>query len=136
MTSKRDRSPLATNIVNLRKSRGWNQPELAHRVGVHVNTIKSIETDDNEGTLETRTAIAEALGVKLGDLYQDLTTKSHFEPGAEELARILHALMHAEPVTRLSALLLLTGEKRYSDELRAIPGGAPFASVLLKLPRR
>jgi transcriptional regulator with XRE-family HTH domain len=71
MTKKNERSLLATNIVNLRKAQGWSQDDLAHRVGVHLNTIKTIETDKSEGTFETRMAIAGALKCELSDLYRD-----------------------------------------------------------------
>lgn len=67
------KSPLAQNIVLRRKSRGWSQADLAHLVGVHVNTIKSIETDKNEGELATRTAIAQSFGCELWELYKSET---------------------------------------------------------------
>lgn len=64
-----DRPALARNIVKGRLAKGWSQAELAHKVGVHPNTIKSIEGGANEGEQPTRQAIADALGIPFRDLY-------------------------------------------------------------------
>lgn len=139
MTRKRDRSPLATNIVNLRKSRGWSQPELAHRVGVHVNTIKSIETDDNEGTKETRQAIAQALNVSMAELYLDELEKLEEpiqphpdHPSPEELTALGGGFALSSPGRRLLALYLLTKDDSYYKRAAAIPDVLPIAKVLKK----
>jgi len=67
-----ERSELAQNIIKMRKRRGWSQEDLAAKAGLHVNSIKLIETDVNEGHLETRRAIAGALGGTLSDLYKNV----------------------------------------------------------------
>lgn len=54
-----------------REALEWNQGDLADKAGVHVNIIKKIETDNGEGSLETRRAIAGALKCTLSDLYKD-----------------------------------------------------------------
>lgn len=137
MTKKNERSPLALNIINFRNAKNWSQADLAHKVGVHVNTIKSIEGDQNEGNLDTRTAIAEALGCKLADLYVEHSAgapnRPHFSPDWAEGARILNALAAAQPHRRLSALYLLTGDEFYLDQLRALPHGAQLAQALGKI---
>lgn len=141
-TIRRKQKPIfARNVVAHRKRLKLSGQALAEKAKIPYPTLRDIEAGYNHGREETRTAIAGALGVTMADLYRDESKEAqhpnplHFDPGPEELARILHALMHAEPVTRLSALLLLTGDKSYSDQLRAIPGGAPFALVLSKLLR-
>lgn len=63
------KSILATNIIRLRKEKGWTGEQLAKQIGVHVNAIRRIETDETEGSTETRKQIAEALGVRLELLY-------------------------------------------------------------------
>lgn len=70
-----ERSELAQNIIRLRKRRGWSQEDLADKAGLHVNSIKLIETDGSEGHLETRRAIAGALGCTLSDLYKEANQK-------------------------------------------------------------
>lgn len=86
-----ERSALAKNIISRRNAKGWNQGDLAHAVGVHINTIKSIETDDNEGSRENRQAIAQALDCTLSDLYreaEDVPTPSNYGEAGAFLSRL------------------------------------------------
>lgn len=112
------------------------QEELARKSRVPRGTIQNIEYDKVSPRIENLRALADVLEVSLDYLSPGKSTPLHYDPSPEELAVIFYYVRHAEPVTRLSALLLLTGRDTYRDQLRAIPGGAPFASVLEKLRPR
>lgn len=51
-----------------REAMGLTQPELAHRIGVHKNTIVAIETDKSPGDPQTKKALADLFGCTLLDL--------------------------------------------------------------------
>jgi transcriptional regulator with XRE-family HTH domain len=59
---------LATNLRRLRLERGWSQEELADRAKRHRTFISQIERVTKTPTIDTVDQIAQALGVKLGDL--------------------------------------------------------------------
>lgn len=65
---KRAKTTLAINISKRRKELGLKQPDLAHKAGVHVNTIKDIERGLSKGHDSTKEAIAEVLGCKAWQL--------------------------------------------------------------------
>lgn len=149
---------IGAKIKSEREKLGWSHDRLAEAAGVVTRTLQDIEYGATkepgfDRILSILTVLAEESGTPLieylepykpgktrksvkKDPVQKEISQHHFDPDWQELARIFYALKHAEPVTRLSALLLLTGDKEYSRQLRAIPGGAPFAAVLEKLPRR
>ena len=61
---------IANNIRRLRFDRGeMTQAELAAKVGVTRQTINAIEQNKYSPSLETAFKIAEALGVKIGDVF-------------------------------------------------------------------
>lgn len=136
MARKLSKSPLASNIVKLRHSKKWSQAELAHRVGVHLNTIKNIEGSHNEGTHETRVAIAQALGVGVSELYADgsgAATPPHSDLDWKEIARLLQGYAGASRGPQLLALYLLLGDETYMAEFEKLPDGPRFASMLRKI---
>jgi transcriptional regulator with XRE-family HTH domain len=59
---------LAENMKRLRRERGWSQEELADRVGRHRTFISQIERATKSPTLDTLERIADAFGVKIGEL--------------------------------------------------------------------
>jgi len=59
---------LALNMKRLRQQNGWSQEELAERVGRHRTFISQLERVIKSPTLETLARIAEAFGVKIGEL--------------------------------------------------------------------
>ena len=56
-------------VRELRKARQLSQEELAHRAGVHRTYLGSIERGERNPSLKNMTAIAEALGVSLSELF-------------------------------------------------------------------
>lgn len=132
MINKKPRSLLATNIVKLRDAKKWSQADLAHRVGVHLNTIKTIETDKSEGTFETRMAIAGALEVEMADLYRDTASLHHSHPSDEDLVVLGGAFALSSEGRRALALYILTRDEIYYRRAAAIPDALPLARVLKK----
>lgn len=136
-----DMKRLGEKLRAARVKAGLTQEQVAGE-RMATRTLQRLEDGEGNPTLATISELAEALGVPVVELLGGRESagkapiQPHYDPSPEELARILYWLRHAEPVTRLSALLLLTGRDTYRDQLRAIPGGAPFASVIEKLPRR
>ncbi|MGE3681939.1 MAG: helix-turn-helix transcriptional regulator [Bdellovibrionales bacterium] len=123
---------MAQNIVARRKVRGWSQSDLADRVGVHVNTIKSIETDESEGSLLNRQAIAGALECSLSDLYNDSANVKVFEGilNAAEGLEILSKYQGLSPSLKALACAVLYEDPK---RLRSIPVEAyPLLADLLK----
>lgn len=62
---------IGQRIRQLRKAKGWSQPELARRAGLTEKTITNYETAARgvkDPPLSTVQAIADALGVTLTDL--------------------------------------------------------------------
>lgn len=152
MTKKSERSALALNIINRREAKGWSQGDLAHKVGVHVNTIKSIETDKNEGEKETRIAITGALGCTMSDLYKEVeetiesppkelssAERPHPPLTAEQTAErlleldiVLHKYARSLEEQRLLTLYILTLEELYLTQYEALPSGDPQVAAVLR----
>lgn len=65
---------MKTRIASLRKSRkGWTQADLAEATGLSQSYIGAIESSriDKSPSMDTLVAIADALGVRVGDLFDD-----------------------------------------------------------------
>ncbi|WP_083853462.1 helix-turn-helix transcriptional regulator [Sphingobium sp. SYK-6] len=58
-----------TNLIRLRKERGWQQDELAERVGVAQETVSRWETGGREPRGKLRLKLAEALSVPEAELF-------------------------------------------------------------------
>jgi XRE family aerobic/anaerobic benzoate catabolism transcriptional regulator len=63
---------LGERIRILRKQRGWRQIDLAQHSGVHEVHISDVERGAREVGLRTLLAIAQALEVKLSDLFMGI----------------------------------------------------------------
>ena len=57
------------HIRYLRRLRSLTQEEVAHRAGVHVTYLSGIERGVRNPSLKNIRAIAEALGVPMGELF-------------------------------------------------------------------
>lgn len=60
---------LARKIYKVRKEKGWTQEKLAERVGVSTTFIGYIETGYRIPNLKMIYKIANALGVKVKDIF-------------------------------------------------------------------
>lgn len=105
-SKEKRKPPLALNISKRRKSLGFTQDELAVRVGVHINTIKLIETGMSEGQPDTRQAIATALGCSVAELFGSVP-KQDSRPTLSDASAILLSYEKATPDTQLAVRHLL-----------------------------
>jgi transcriptional regulator with XRE-family HTH domain len=67
--------PLGERIRKLRKQKGWRQIDLAQHSGVHEVHISDLERGTREAGLRTILAIAQALDVRLSDMFRELETE-------------------------------------------------------------
>ncbi len=63
---------IASNLVRLRKDRGFSQAELASRSGLALSSYRSIELQKSVPRVDTLQAIAQALDVRLQDLLKEV----------------------------------------------------------------
>ncbi|WP_282803298.1 helix-turn-helix domain-containing protein [Secundilactobacillus kimchicus] len=61
-----------TIIANLRRQKGWTQEVLAAKCGLSVRTIQRLESGE-DANLETLNLVANALDVKIGDLFESIS---------------------------------------------------------------
>jgi transcriptional regulator with XRE-family HTH domain len=57
-----------SHLRKTREKKGYTQEELAHRSGISYNSLNTIENGKLNPTLATLHAIAEGLGLKIGQL--------------------------------------------------------------------
>lgn len=77
------RMELGRRILELRQNKRWSQSDLARASGLKKNVINTTERGLSQPRLENLTALAEALGVKVGDLtgmYEEDGAKSRAHP--------------------------------------------------------
>lgn len=88
-----DRSILAQNIIRRRKAKRWNQGDLAHKAGYHLQYIKEIETDKKKPSLTTIRDLAHALGSEASDLISEASVaQSEAADLIIEIVRLLPSL--------------------------------------------
>ncbi len=58
-------------IKHFRKQKGMNQSELAEKVGLGTSQISMIEANKRTTSVEKLTKIADALGIRVIELYDD-----------------------------------------------------------------
>lgn len=61
---------IGERIVELRKSRGLRQIDLASRTGMEDSAIRRLEKGKTNPTVKTLLTVAEALSVSLADLFK------------------------------------------------------------------
>ena len=62
---------LAVRLQKLRHDAGLSRAQLAARSGLHVNTLAKLEAGRTSATLTTVTALAQALGIALSELWPE-----------------------------------------------------------------
>ncbi len=63
--------PLDKNLLQIRKSRGLTQDQMATLTGIHVNSIKSYEAGKSQPSAQALKTIALALSVSTDELIFD-----------------------------------------------------------------
>ena len=71
MSGKTLKNSFAKRIADLRKERGWSQPELGSKIGTSGAIIGRYERDEMTPSVEVARKIAEAFGVTLDFLVND-----------------------------------------------------------------
>lgn len=71
---------LAINLKRIRKDKGMSQEDLAHIVGVDIQSIAAVEQGRTWPTIKNIEAIASALRVKESDLFLDIENKPKPSP--------------------------------------------------------
>jgi transcriptional regulator with XRE-family HTH domain len=65
-------SEVGERVRTLRRERGWSQSELGSRANLGYQAVSDIERGIKTPRLESRKALADALGVDLDELLVDL----------------------------------------------------------------
>jgi len=82
---------IGDKIRDLRKARKVTLIELSEKTGVAQATLSRIETGVMLGTVESHQAIAETLGISLGDLYSDIDSRrekiEHTQPTEQKVEK-------------------------------------------------
>lgn len=113
---------LGDRVHNLRKSRQLTLVELAKSTGIDQATLSRIENGKMTGTLDSHMKIADALGVRLSDLYDEVLEKLH-EAKEKAIRKKIETFSHS---TGAVAELLTTGilqKKMMPVLLKIKPGG-------------
>ena len=69
---------LGKTIKILRKKQGLTILDITEKTGIDKATLSRIENDKMRGTVNAHLKIAEALGVRLPDLYEDVLSEQNF----------------------------------------------------------
>jgi transcriptional regulator with XRE-family HTH domain len=67
-----NRTRFGRNVRATREAKGWSQEDLAAAANMHFTAISRIERADREPLLTTVIAVAYALGVPPGDLFDGI----------------------------------------------------------------
>jgi transcriptional regulator with XRE-family HTH domain len=116
-------SAVAANLRRLRAERGISTVALARDSGVARATLAQLESGRGNPTLETLYALANTLGVGLGDLIAPAANQDVEVVRADEGARVAGSAVRARLVARLSPRASLelydfavrTGRRQRSD---------------------
>ncbi|MBE3023018.1 XRE family transcriptional regulator [Campylobacter sp. 7477a] len=149
---------LSENIKAFRTNKDWTQADLAKFSGVSIETIKRYENGKTNPTTDNLSKIAEALGVKVKNLYDDLSL-SHsknlspsvpksspsmsLSPEKSEKLQKLQALMQ-EQENRLINLRFFPsvstaagyGANNDNESFKNIPITASFLTNVLRIPAK
>lgn len=108
--------------------------ELAEKSGVQIATLSRIENQKMTGTLESHIQIAQAFGIDLTELYQDVKTETKHENKIEVLSN--ESLADVFNYNEKSSYEILTNKiltkKMMPTLLRVDPGGQTNIEVCQK----
>jgi transcriptional regulator with XRE-family HTH domain len=69
MQPQRVLNSLGSTLAEIRRERGMTQEALSLATGVHRNYVGGIERGERSPTVATIAALADALGISLGELF-------------------------------------------------------------------
>lgn len=102
-------APMTTRVRELRKQRGWDQEELAHRAGVSQSSVSRIENGQQNATLGAIERVARALGVTVPELFDPPTTAeiaglaARWAALSEPHRMVIEAALHAAELQQRKA---------------------------------
>ena len=99
---------IGKRIKELRQKKDWTLGDLSKHAGVALSTLSRIETGRMTGTLESHVQVAQAMGVRLSELYADLDTAGM----AAELRKGAAASDRVAPAKGATLTLLASGALR------------------------
>ena len=79
---------LGEKIKSFRKKRGLTLVEISQNTGIDPATLSRIENGKMPGTLDSHMKIAESLGVRLPELYENVLTELHEEKDKKKRERV------------------------------------------------
>jgi transcriptional regulator with XRE-family HTH domain len=79
MSNANARLNLAQNVKFLRHLLGWSQEDLASRMSVSVPTISGLERGVRNANLDTIIGLADALGVRVENLFEQPSSARSIE---------------------------------------------------------
>lgn len=129
---KKTEQTLGQRLAAAREKLNITQEELSRISRVPRNTIQNIEYDKVSPRLDNLNALASVLNVSLDSLAN--SNQPRIDPDWAEAARVLHALSEVSLERRLSVLYLLLKDEAYLLSLQKLPGCAPVAQALKKVP--
>jgi transcriptional regulator with XRE-family HTH domain len=106
------------HLAQLRKGRGFTQPQLAEKIGLHVAQIRRYEAGTSQPTLDVIRSLAVALGVSADEL---LFAKDERGPD-EDLKLQFEAVSRFDPESKkvvqqvLDSMILQQEARRWSAE--------------------
>lgn len=108
---KTTKENLADRVLNLRKARRFSQEKLAEISGVPRRTLQNIESGQTLSPgLDTVTALAQALGVSVGDLSGAPGSPA---PDLTFAATLLSKFVALSPVRQRFVLAVVFGDESY-----------------------
>ena len=135
LAARSDTPKVGARVRSLRRERGLTIEQLAAATGLTKGFISQLERDRTAPSLASIARICDALGVRLGDIFED-------EPRPALVRRAERPLANGVPSTR-NHLLSLREERRFKaieseiapgagagDELSSLPGEMEFVYVL------
>ncbi|MBU6142175.1 helix-turn-helix transcriptional regulator [Patescibacteria group bacterium] len=79
-----------------RAKRGWTQEQLAERIDAHVSFVGQLERGIKKPSLATIKKIAEAFGIKAGDILDEASPSKKPRSGERRFADLLHGYSHSQ----------------------------------------
>lgn len=111
-TGNGNKECLAKRIREIRKAKGWTQPELAKKLYVSRNTISGWETENCMPSLDNVIAIADATGISVDALLgREGLSKEETVPEKEYVEKLMEIEKKIQEFTEL-----IQAEKRRMRE--------------------
>lgn len=109
---------LGRHVCRLRRARGWTQKDLASRAGISKTSVEALEAG-RAPALRTLRAIARALGLRVGALFELLDSPST-DPALDDLVELAASCSSAQRRQLLRVGRALFDDRPASETRRAL----------------